>query len=329
MPGIIISEAGGRLKTLYGDYQAPIASCIEDTAKAWEAKQIGLKLFAERPSNHFAEGYTALTGIGDWEPTGENGAHPVTDFTEAYDKIVQNVTWKNSFSISREMRDDNMIGDMMKRARKLTDSFYATREKHLARMLGVASKGETSFQRGGQTFSTTAADGLCVFSKAHKNRVTGETQSNVTGKALDAEALAEAMTAMQNMTDDKGEIMALCPDTLLIPNIAALKQAAFAIVGSEKVPGSGNNDYNYLFGNLDVIVWPYLNQYIDAAETAPWFLLDRSFNENDDGAVYQNRVEPEITSRLGSNDENIWDGYSRWAAEFINWRFIYGGGLGL
>ena len=38
-------------------------------------------------------------------------------------------------------------------------------------------------------------------------------------------------------------------------------------------------------------------------------------------------LDCEITSRLGANDENIWDGYARLSAGFVDWRFILGGGL--
>ena len=55
--------------------------------------------------------------------------------------------------------------------------------------------------------------------------------------------------------------------------------------------------------------------------------MDSSYNEQCDGAVWLDRVDCEITSRLGANDENIWDGYARLSAGFVDWRFILGGGL--
>ena len=70
-----------------------------------------------------------------------------------------------------------------------------------------------------------------------------------------------------------------------------------------------------------------LNDYIGSTNTAPWFLMDSSYNEQCDGAVWLDRVDCEITSRLGANDENIWDGYARLSAGFVDWRFILGGGL--
>lgn len=327
MAGIIISESSGRLNSLYGNFQAPIASCIEERVEAWKVKEIGPKIFKERKSTNFAEGYTGLTAMGDWAPVGENGAHPTADFQEAYSKILTNVTWKSMFAISREMKDDNKIGDMMQRATKMTDAYYRTRERHFARLLGTASQGTASFTQGGQTFATTSADADVLFSTSHTPKVSGADQTNMYTNALDADKLAAVMTAMQQVKGDNGEVLGLNPDTLIIPNVAALKKTAFTIVGSLKEPGTADNDYNYLFGNLSVLVWPYLNEYIGATNTAPWFIMDSSYNESSDGGIFQNRVDLEVTSRLGTNDENIWDGYARFAAGFIDWRFIMGGGL--
>ncbi len=327
MAGITISESSGRLSALYGDFQAPIASCIEDRVEAWKIKEIGTKIFKERKSSSFAEGYVGLTAMEDWQPVDENGAHPTADFREGYSKILTNVTWKSMFAVSREMKDDNKIGDMLSRATKMTDSFFRTRERHFARILGEASQGHTSFAQGGKTFDATSADGLCVFATNHAPKVSGGNQSNVYEDALDADSLAGLMTAMQNLKGDSGETLGLSPDTLIIPNIALLKKAAFSIVGSTKEPGTAANDYNYLFGNLSVLVWPYLNEFIGATNTAPWFLMDSGYNDACDGGVFQNRTELEVTSRLGSNDENIWDGYARFAAGFIDWRFIMAGGI--
>ena len=167
----------------------------------------------------------------------------------------------------------------------------------MVRLEGETTKGRGCCARAGQSCGTRAGDGKCVFATDHRNSVTGETQANKYSDAFSADALGAAMTAMQNMTDDNGDIMALSPDTIVIPNIASLKKAVFAVVGSEKVPGSGNNDDNYLVGNLEVIVWPQLNAYIGSTNTAHWFPMDSGFNALEAGGVYQYCVAAEITPR--------------------------------
>lgn len=327
MANIVISEGSGRLDSLYGKFQAPITSCIEDVVEAWKRKEIGPKIFRQVKSEHWAEAFTSVTAASDWQVVGENGAHPTNGFEEGYPKTIVNQVWKSQMAISRELRDDCKIGEMTKRATKLTDSFYRTRERFFANLFGTASQGSTSVTINGFDFDCGSADGLCLFDKAHPAKVQGAAQCNMFSTAFSEEALGAAMTAMQNYKGDNGETLGLEPDTLIIPNIAALKKNVFSVLGSYETTGSANNDFNYLFGSMRVLVWPYLNDYLGEDNTAPWFLMDSSYNEQCDGAVWLDRVDCEITSRLGANDENIWDGYARLSAGFVDWRFILGGGL--
>jgi len=127
---------------------------------------------------------------------GENGAHPANGFEEGYPKTIVNQVWKSQIAISREMRDDNKIGEMTKRATKLTDSFYRTRERFFANLFGTASRGETSVTVNGFDFDCGSADGLCLFSKAHPAKVSGGDQCNMFETAFSEEALGAAMTIM-------------------------------------------------------------------------------------------------------------------------------------
>ena len=112
MPEFQMTEGSGRFNTLYGDYQAPIVSCIEDVAEAWEQKAVAPLIFREQKSTHFAEGYTGTTAMDEWLPVGESGAHPQNGFTEGYPKTLYNEVFKSQFAISRELVDDNQIGTM-------------------------------------------------------------------------------------------------------------------------------------------------------------------------------------------------------------------------
>ena len=73
---------------------------------------------------------------------------------------------------------------------------------------------------------------------------------------------------MQDFRGDRGEVLDVAPATVLIPNDYALKKAVFAAVGAEKDPAAQTNGFNFHFGRWNVIVWPYLNQFITAG-TSP------------------------------------------------------------
>lgn len=325
MPNIILTEGNGTLDTLYGNFQAPIVSCIEDLVESWQEQMIAPLIFREQSSENWAEGYTSTTAMDDWLPVGENGAHPSDGFQEGYSKIIENMTWKKQFGISQELVEDQKLGEALKKATKFTNAYYRTRERFAAHLLGAAATGATSVEINGKQFDVTASDGAALFSKTHKGKVSGKNQSNMYADAFSGAAWGKLLTEYQNLRGENDEVLGLCPDTLIIPNDAAMKAEAYAWINSHNVPGSSNNDANNLYGNQRVIVWPYLNEFIGSKK--PWIVMDSKFNQEADGAIFQNRVDLTIRSVLGDNDENIWKGRARFSAGFVDFRCMMGGGM--
>ena len=325
MPNIILSEGSERLNALYGKIQAPIASYLQKRGEAFEQASIAKEVFIKRPSTHWAEGYGGLTGMDDFELTPENGAYPTNGFEEGYFQTIPNYTWKSSFSISREMVDDGKLVDFKKKPEGFIQAAYRTQERFFAQLLGTALQQQEGFQMKGQTFSAKSADGLCMFSNAHKAKVSGDTIVNAYTDAFSKDALGKAATAMQNMKGDNGETLGLSPDTILIPNLAELKDEVFAAIASHMEPGT-ENKYNYLFGNWRVLVWPYLNDFLGGLD-APWIILDSRFNQTGDVAVWQERVPLEVRSELADNDANKWKGYMRFGGGFVDFRGMIASGL--
>ena len=326
MAGIIVSEASARNDMLYGKWQAPIHSFLEKRLEAVERESIAGKVFKKVNSTHWAESFGGLTAIGDFKPTPENGSYPVSDFEQGYTKILKNYTWKNSFAISREMLEDGNLINLQKQPAGFVTSYERTTERFFANLLGSALQGKKVAKVGNEAFDVTGADAEVVFSKNHVGKVSKKKISNAFSDAFSADALGEAMTRMQNIKGDNDETLGLAPDTILIANDHDLKKAIFAVIGSEKEPGSGNNDFNYLFGNLNVIIWPYLNDYI-AAGTSPWILMDSKYMEQVECAVWLDRVPLSITSVVDENDANRWKGRSRFGGGFVDFRGMMAGGV--
>lgn len=325
MAGIIVSEASARNDMLYGKWQAPIASFLEKRLEAVDRESIAGKIFRKVNSTHFAESFGSLTAIGDFSPTPENGAYPVSDFEQGYDKLLKNYTWKNSFAISREMLEDGNLINLQKQPAGFVTAYERTRERFFASLLGAGLLNQSVATFNGEKFDVNGADGVPVFSQQHIGKVSGKTLKNAYSDAFSADALAEAMTLMQNMKGDNDETLGLAPDTLLIPNVAELKKAVFAAIGSEKEPGTGNNDFNYLFGTLNVIVWPYLNDYIGTM--SPWVLMDSKYMEQVDVAIWLDRVPLEVKSVVDDNDANRWKGRARFGGGFVDFRGMLAGGV--
>ena len=326
MAHIIFSEGSGLQDSIYGKSQEPIKMFLEKRAEAFEAESIAKKVFAQETSNHYAEKFTSMTAMEGFVPVGENGAYPVDGMQESYAKTLENVTWKNSFSLSREIIDDGILMELRKQPQAFITSYYRTRERFAAFLLANAVKKQTSGKFGGWTFDTTSADGVCLFATNHPKKVKSGTQSNLFSNAFSASILGAAETRMQNFTGDNNEVLDVSPDTIIIPNIYSLKNDVFAAIGADKEPTTANNAYNYVYGRWNVIVWPYLNEFITSG-TAPWILMDSRYNKDNGSAVWLDRVKLEVKSEIADNDANRWKGYARFTAGFNDWRGFCVGGV--
>ena len=329
MAGITFSEASNLNNSIYGKSQAPIRMFVEKKAEAFEQKSMIPELFGVSDSDNFGEKFTSLTAFSGFEPVGENGEYPVDNMQEGPEKFLEHMTWKNSFSISREMVDDSKLLDLKNRPNNFVASYYRTRELFGAAIYAGAVSGQATIKFRGREFSTLAADNKPLFDTSHNAKVKGAAQSNKFSNAFSNAILGAAETRMQGYKGENDEILGVTPDTIVIPNEYKLKNEVFAAIGADKDPNTANNGFNYQFGRWNVIIWPYLNQFLDTSgATVPWMLMDSKYNEEYGGAVWLDRIKLEVKSRIDEgNDANVWQGYSRFIAGFNDWRFISVGGI--
>lgn len=326
MAGIIFSEGSGLNNSIFGAVEAPIKLFLEKRAEEFEQESPLKKLFYRTPSEHFGEMLTTLTAMSGFQPVGENGAYPNDEMQEGYSKFLRNMTWKDQFAISEEMIEDSQLLNLQQRPENFLTGYYRTEELFGAALYGAAIQGQTSVTFRGKAFDTAAADGKAVFADDHRGKVKGAGQANRFKDAFSVDALSAMETAMQQFKGDNGEIVAVHPDTILIPNDYTLKKAVFAAIGADKDPATANNGFNYQYGRWNVIVWSYLNDAL-AAGTAPWILLDSKYNERQGGAVWFDRKQLTISSKVDDNDAAVWKGRARFVAGFNDWRFAAAGGI--
>lgn len=324
---IIFSEGSGLNDSVYGKCQAPIRMFLEQRGEQFEQASVLKDLFLMGDSDNYGDLMTTMTAMSGFEPVGENGAYPEDGMQEGYKKLLVYDTWKDSFSISKEMMEDAKLMDMKKQPAAFMTSYNRTREMFGAALFGGAIKGASSVLYKGKNFDITAADGKSLFNTAHPPKVSGENQCNLFKDAFSVDALGQMETAMHLFRGDNDEILDVAPDTILIPEIASLKKAVFAAIGADKDPVTANNAFNYQYGRWTVIVWSYLNQFVTAS-TSPWVLLDSKYNQQYGGAVWNDRVQLEVRSTIDDNtDANVWRGRSRFNATFNDWRFAAVGGV--
>lgn len=326
---VTVSIGSGLVDPIFGKCQVPLASYIEKLGEAFERESLLKYLFHFENSRHWAEQHSSETAMDDFVPVGEGGEYPRTGFESGYDRIIENMTFKQSFSVTQELVEDAQLGEMKRRARKLITAYGRTREK-FGRALYAGGIYGTTVSFGGKSFACNSADGLALFHKEHVNKVNGKKQCNLYKGSFTATLLGKIETEMQQITGDNGELLAVSPDTILIPNDAALKDAVFAAIGADKEPTTSNNAYNHQFGRWNVIIDPYLTQALaDLGKTdKPFILLDSKFLETGDGAIFQERKKLDVKSVIDqNNDNNSWRGRARFGAGFVDWRFAAAGNI--
>ena len=326
MAGIIFSESSGVNDSVFGKSQAPIKMIIEKSGEAYEQESIVKELFNMETSSNYAEKITSMTAMDGFKPVGENGEYPKDHMQEGFSKTLEHVEWKDSFAISKAMVQDSKILDLKKRPEAFMAGFGRTRERFGAALFGGAISGKGSVEFAGRKFDTTSADGVNLFSTAHKSKLNKGSQSNMFSDEFSKDALAAMECKMQDFRGENGEILDVTPDLILIPNDYLLKKAVFEAVGADKDPNTANNGFNFLFGRWTIVVWNYLNQFITAG-SKPWVLGSSKYNKSNMGAVWFDRQPLEITSYIDNNNgSNCWNGDARFSAGFNDWRAYAVGG---
>lgn len=331
MSGFLTVSIGSGLNgTIYGDCQVPLKAFLESRGEAFQRESLLPYLYRMEKSRRWAERYSSETAMGDFEPVGEGGDYPKTGFEDGYFRDIVNMTFKQSFSVTQELVEDCLLGTMKQRANKLVTAYGRTREK-FGRILYAGGLYGTTVSYKGKTFACGSADGQALFSKTHPNKVNGAKQTNLYKGTFTNTLLGKIETEMQNIKGDNGELLGVAPDTIWIPNDAALKDAVFSAVGADKEPTSGNNAFNYQFGRWNIIVDPYLTAALtDLGKSSekPFFLLDSKFIELNDGPIFQDRVPLDVKSVIdNNNDNNVWQGRARFGAGFADWRFVAVGNM--
>lgn len=325
-PRVTFTEISGVNNSVFGKSQVPIRQIITHRAEAYENESIADKIFTHHKSDRFGEKTTSMTAMYGMRPVGEMGAHPWDGMQEGFSKIFEHTVWKDSFSISREMIDDSRVEIMKNHVNAFMDAYGRGREKFAAALFGTAMNG-ANHVIDNTVFDTHSADGEFLFSTSHKLAMSANTITNKFSDPFSRDALGRIGTYMSNVTDDNGNILSVSPDTIIIPNNWDIISAVFDALGSERPNGNANNGYYPLAGGLNIAVWSYLNEYA-TGDNIPWILMDSRYNETYEGAVWFDRVQLEMKSRVDwDTDANVWNAYERWGAGFNDFRAFAVGGV--
>ena len=264
--------------------------------------------------------FTSAIGLGELleKPEGEDLQADAP--MEGYTIVCKNRSFGRLVRFSRETVDDAQKVDnlLMSTVGRWSRSLIITKEKFYAKFF---NKG--ALTAGHEVFNNTITgvvddpsgnfiyDGKPFFATDHPDKV-GNTYSNYSAAlALTADNLKTVYNTYTtvNNRDERGEIIELIPDTLLIP--PALNFTAKEILNSTLVPNSMDNTINVLANIVDPLVWSYLT------DTDGWFLGKRKA-----GLIATQRLDVELDFWVDETSKDMFASiYTRFGGCVSQWRY--------
>jgi hypothetical protein len=271
-------------------------------------------LFKVESSTRYEEQYQGL-GAQGLVPVFD-GTVPYVDFDAGYRIDIRNYEFAMGLQIERRLLDDEQGGQIRARAANMADAFQTTIETDAA---NVFINGFTDDGTNRMGASTNGADGVGLLSAAHPYSPanSGTTQSNEGTLALTIDNLDTTRQAMRNLTDDKGQLLGINPDMLLVP--PELERTATQLVSERAIyePNSAEFDVNMFSGRFKPVVW---NRLTDANA---WFLIDSTLMKQH--LIWQWRIRPEFSQADDFDGLTAkFRGYTRYGVGWTDWKWIYG-----
>ena len=279
-------------------------------------------LFDIVPSNAAYEKFTSAIGMGDLLEKPESEDLSADTPMEGYTVICKNRTFGRLARFSKEsVEDAQKTGNLIQQTvGSWGKSYLRTKEKFYAKFFnkGAMTAGDDIFDNTISGVVTDPSgkkiyDGKPFFSTSHADKV-GNTYSNYSSSnSLTSANLQTVYTTFTstNNRDERGNIIELTPDTLLIP--PALNFTARVILETQAIPGSADNDINVLTNILNPKVWPYLD------DSDGWFVGTAK-----EGLLATERQDPAIDTWQDETNLDFFVSINcRYGGCITNWRHWY------
>ncbi len=200
-------------------------------------------------------GVGALGLMDEWTTSGSQVAYE--DVYKGFPKTYTHMKYSKGMKIERELLDDDQYAEIKKRTKALAMSTYYTRQYYGASVFNNAFSNNHLGPDERPLCSTTHPIGpgsASVWVNADNNL------------ALTPDNLEAVRNTMKGWTDDKGNLLAVNADTLIVP--PSLRKTALVIADSPKEPSTADNDVNIWKGSVKVIEYDFLEN------PNVWFVCD-------------------------------------------------------
>ncbi|MCR4340842.1 MAG: Mu-like prophage major head subunit gpT family protein [Gemmatimonadaceae bacterium] len=257
------------------------------------------------------------TGFGsmDFVPV-YTGEIKYEQFDQYYKTTIVNQTLVRGIQVERTLLEDDQYNEIRARVTRVGDVFPSTKE-HDAAQTFINAFTDSGTNRLGLSVAGADAVGLVSTAHPYSSLRAGSTQSNEGTLALNKTNFETTRQLMKNLTDDRGNLMNVMPNAILVPT--ELATTAYQIVSQRALmePGSAEFNANPHAGRFELIEW---NRLTDANA---WFLLDTNLMKQH--LIWQDRVQPTFEQAPNSNTEvALFHGRMRYSTGWSHWSFVYG-----
>ena len=259
----------------------------EIISRDWAKPTQGLEMFDEVSTQRAYEKFGTMTGLDLVSQNRDEEDLPVDVPIQGFDYTITPVTFRKSVRTTRQMREDDMFGQIAKNQKRLSMSASATVEYYAA----------LPFNTG----FTSAADWLCsdgmyLFdSVRYTPDTTQASWSNLDAGALSGPTLATMRVNFRKNTQERGLVAPLAMKVLVVP--PALEQKAYELIKSELNAENAMNTTNWHKDAVRVKVWDYLT-----SDTAWFGRSDKTKSLYDLKWMWRVRATPS-SYKLGDNDD--------------------------
>jgi len=251
------------------------------------------------------------------------GAVPFENSDAGYKARLNNVLLVDGLQIQKTFMEDERYGMVSQMISDFSANFPDTKEDDAVQTF-VNAFTDSGANILGESVAGADSVGLCSAAHPYSPVASGSTQANEGTLALSLANVDVVRQAMQNWTDDKGKLMAVNPDTILVPT--ELEREALKIfpqsAGLAYEPDSAEYNVNVFARQagghpVNVVVW---NRLTDANA---WWMIDYAAMKR--FLIWQERVMPTIETLPQVNPEIAeWSGRMRYTTGWKHWAWLYG-----
>lgn len=257
---------------------------------------------------------SSVSGLQQLAEVGEGEAVTADTIYQGYDTTYTHRKFGRKTTITEEMVEDDQYREIKSRAMGLASALNRTVEQSAADLLNY---GWTAGGGGKSTF-LSGGDGQALFATAHPRSDGGASQSNSTTMDLAEDSLETILVNMRATLDDRGELMLVKPDTIILP--PALEKEASILLGTTARVGTANNDINPYKGRLNMVVWDFIGAAAGGSDTA-YFVVDKGFHKLMWFWRRSQTLDTNTDFDTGNMEYKI---SARWSNGFDSWRGVYG-----